>query len=207
MAFIPGTPKEVTKLSRFGLLGLWELITPGSDLWLGWGLKQTCSSPQVLSNGVSHSTYTHRDWVDSWLFVVRSQIASLTLVPSFDQNLCYKCPNGWCEAIFNSIKNTSRQVVLTSTIEFWSCKSPEGLQVPTFGSVSLIFTLASKWGCDIWHQFWLVWVHLHPKFFLKLNWLYSPCVIKMSTRFLMNVVFPQFHLMFLHVWIIFSCLG
>jgi hypothetical protein len=28
-------------------------------------------------------------------------------------------------------------------------RSPRVLQVPTFGSVSLILTLASKWGCDI----------------------------------------------------------
>jgi hypothetical protein len=53
----------VLKLSRFELPGLWEVITPSSNLQLGWGLKKTCSSPQELSNGVSHSTYTHRDQV------------------------------------------------------------------------------------------------------------------------------------------------
>jgi hypothetical protein len=52
------------------------------------------------------------------------------------------------KAFSNSIKNTSRRGVLTFVIEPWSCGSPGGLQVPTFGSVSLIFTLASKWGCD-----------------------------------------------------------
>jgi len=40
LAFIPGTPKEESRNcpgldSRFGLPGLWELITPGSDLELG----------------------------------------------------------------------------------------------------------------------------------------------------------------------------
>jgi hypothetical protein len=50
----------VPKLSRFGLLGLWEIITPSSNLWLGWGLNQTCSSPRKLSNSVSHSTCTHQ---------------------------------------------------------------------------------------------------------------------------------------------------
>jgi hypothetical protein len=50
---------EVPKLSWFGLPGLWEIIIPGSDLGLGWGLKKTCSSPQELSNGVSHSICTH----------------------------------------------------------------------------------------------------------------------------------------------------
>jgi hypothetical protein len=91
----------VPKLSRFGLPGLWELITPGSNLGLGWGLKKTCSSPQELSNGVSHSVCTHRGQVDSRLFVVGSQIASLTPGPSFDHNLCWRCLNGSCEAIFD----------------------------------------------------------------------------------------------------------
>jgi hypothetical protein len=38
----------VPKLSKFGLPGLWEFITPSSNLWLGRGLKKTCSSPQEL---------------------------------------------------------------------------------------------------------------------------------------------------------------
>jgi hypothetical protein len=80
---------------------VWELIVLSSNLGLGWGLKQTCSSPQELSNGVSHSIYTHWDRVDSWLFVVASQIDSLTPGPSFAHNLCCRCPNGSCEAIFD----------------------------------------------------------------------------------------------------------
>jgi len=91
----------VSKLSWFGLLGLWELIIPSSDLRLWWGLKRTCSSPQELSNGVSHSICTHWDWVDSRLFVARSQTASLILDPSFTHNLCYRCPNGSCKTIFD----------------------------------------------------------------------------------------------------------
>jgi hypothetical protein len=89
------------KLSWFGLPGLWELITPSSDLGLGWDLKQTCSSPQELFNCVLHSICTHWDWVDSQLFVVRSQIVTWTSGLSFDHNLCYICPNGSCKAIFD----------------------------------------------------------------------------------------------------------
>jgi hypothetical protein len=96
-------------LSRFGLPGLWELITPGSDFRSGWGLKQICSSPQGLSNGVSHSTCAHQDWVDSWLFVVENQTVNLTLGPTFDHNLCYRCPNGSCEAIFDIYTSRSFQ--------------------------------------------------------------------------------------------------
>jgi len=91
----------VPKLSRFELPGLWELITPNLDVGLGWGLKQSCSSPQDLFNGVSHSIFTHRGRVDSRLFVVGSQIAYLTLGPSFDHNLCCRCLNGSCKAILN----------------------------------------------------------------------------------------------------------
>jgi hypothetical protein len=50
---------------------------------------------------VSHSTCTHRGQVDSWLLVVGSQTANLTSGPSFYHNLCCKCPNGSCEAIFD----------------------------------------------------------------------------------------------------------
>ncbi len=35
----------VSKLSWFGLSGFYEFITLCSDLWLGWGWKQTYSSP------------------------------------------------------------------------------------------------------------------------------------------------------------------
>jgi len=55
----------------------------------------------------------------------------------------------------NGIKNTSRQSVLAPTIELWSFGSPKGLQVLTFGSMSLIFTLASKWGCDKGRSSWM----------------------------------------------------
>jgi hypothetical protein len=119
----------VPKLSRFGLPGLCEIIifcldlwlewglkqtcsSPWelsnnkitilcSDLWLEWGLKQTCSSPWELSNNVSHSTCTHRGQVDSRLLVIESQIASLTPDLSFCLNLCCKCPNGPCKPIFD----------------------------------------------------------------------------------------------------------
>ncbi len=91
----------VPKLSRLKLPGLWELITPDSDLRLGWGLKQTCKSPQDLFNNVSHSICTPRNRVDTRLFVVGGQIANLTPGPAFDHNLCWRCPNGSREAIFD----------------------------------------------------------------------------------------------------------
>jgi len=91
----------VPKLSRFGLSELWAIIISCSNLRLGWGLKKIYSSLQKLSNSVSHSTCTHRGWVDSRLLMVGSQTTNLTLGPSFCHNLCYRCPNGPCKAIFD----------------------------------------------------------------------------------------------------------
>ncbi len=99
--FSQDSQSGVSKLSRFGLPRLWTLITPRPKLGSGWGPNQSCRSPWELSNGVLHSTCTHRDQVDSWLLVVRSQIANLTPGPSFDHNLCCGCPNGSCEAILD----------------------------------------------------------------------------------------------------------
>ncbi len=89
------------KLFRFRLLGLCEFITLYLDLGLGWGLKQTCISRWELFNGVSQSICTHRGQIDSRLLVVGSQIANLTPDPSFCHNLCCRCPNGSCKAIFD----------------------------------------------------------------------------------------------------------
>jgi len=91
----------ILKLSRFGLSKFCEFIIFFLDLWLGWGLKQTCSSPWELSNGVLHSTYTPRGRVDSRLLVIGSQTINLTHDPSFYHNLCCRCPNGSCEANFD----------------------------------------------------------------------------------------------------------
>jgi len=99
--FSRNSQSGVPKLSWFGLPRLWAFITSHFDLWLGQGLKQTCSTPWEISNGVSHFTCTHRNQVDSWLLAVGSQTASLIPGPSFSHNLCYKCPNGSCEVISN----------------------------------------------------------------------------------------------------------
>jgi hypothetical protein len=90
----------VPKLFEFGLPGLCNVITLFLDLQLRWGLKQTCSSPREISNSVLHSTYTHQGRVDSQLLMVENQTTSLIPNPSFCHNLCCRCPNGPCKAIF-----------------------------------------------------------------------------------------------------------
>jgi hypothetical protein len=104
-----GVPKLFWNCLGFRLPGLWQLLTPHSDLWLGWGPKQTCSSLWELSNGLLHFACTHQGQVDSWFLVVGSQIASLTPGPSFDHNLCYRCPNDSCEASLDTYTSRTFQ--------------------------------------------------------------------------------------------------
>ncbi len=91
----------VSKLSRFGLPGLWTVIASRPNLWSGRGLNQYCSSHRELSNAVSYSPSARQERVNSWLLVVGSQIASLTLGPSFTHNLGCRCPIDSCEAILD----------------------------------------------------------------------------------------------------------
>ncbi len=100
-SFSQDSQSAVPKLSRFGLPGLWMLITSRPEFGSGQGLNQSYSSRRELSNGMSHFTCTHRNQVDSQLLVVRSQTTSLTPGPSFDHNLCCRYPNGSYEAILD----------------------------------------------------------------------------------------------------------
>ncbi len=100
MVFCLETPKgESWNYQGWKLPQLCRAITPRSNLQLGWGLKQSCSSHQELSNDVLHATCTHGGRVDSRLFVVGSQIPNLTLGLSFCHNLCCRRPNGSCDPI------------------------------------------------------------------------------------------------------------
>ncbi len=102
MSSCPKTPKlGVSKLLKLGLLTLWKAIISYEDLQLKWGLKQTCSPCQKLSNNMLHVTYTHLFQGDFWLFVGGSQIGTLTLDPFFGHSLCFKYSSGSCEAISN----------------------------------------------------------------------------------------------------------
>jgi len=50
--------------------------------------------------------------------------------------------------LFNDIKNTSMRGVLGLAVEPQTFGSPEGLQVPNFGSVGIHPHTWPKWGCD-----------------------------------------------------------
>ncbi len=92
---------EVPKSRQMGLSGLWSPITLRAELGLQCGLKQSCSSHRELFNAVSHSWIGHWEEVDSWLFVVGSQIGSSTPGPSFGHNLCFRCSNEPSEPILD----------------------------------------------------------------------------------------------------------
>jgi len=105
MALFLGTPKlefrNCPETVPGGVPGLWEVITPDCQVWSRRGLNQTCSPRWDLSNYVSLSQFGGWEEVDSRLFVVGSQTASLTPGPSFAHNLGYRCPNDQCEVIFD----------------------------------------------------------------------------------------------------------
>jgi len=63
--------------------------------------KSNCSPCQDFSNDMWHATYTQGNQRDSWLLVVKNQIANLTPGLSFGHNLCFNYPNGSCEPILN----------------------------------------------------------------------------------------------------------
>jgi hypothetical protein len=91
----------VSKSPRLGVLQLCGTITFGANLRSQQGLNQSCSPRRDLSNDMSHATCTQRNWVDSQLPVVGSQIASLTIDFSFGHNLRCRCPNGSCKPILD----------------------------------------------------------------------------------------------------------
>jgi hypothetical protein len=89
----------VLKLPHLGFLQLWGHIISCANLQLWWGLKQSCSPCQELSNDMLQVACTRRNRVDSRLLVIRSQIGNLTPSLSFGHKFCFRCPNEQCEPI------------------------------------------------------------------------------------------------------------
>jgi hypothetical protein len=99
--FVPRLPNgspEIAKVKTPATLGP---ITLCEDLRLKWGLKQSCSLRQELSEGMLHITYMQGNRVDSRFLVIGNQIANLTPDPFFGHNLCFRCPNRSSEPILD----------------------------------------------------------------------------------------------------------
>jgi hypothetical protein len=148
------TPSPIQYSLRYSVA-----LTSGNDFFFPglpkWSLETVLVwTPETL--GI-HSTCTHRDQVDSRLLMVGSQTGSLTPGLSFDHNLCYRCPNGSCEAIldiytsrpFQRYKEHLKARCFDPCNRTLSFGSPRGLSSPIFGSVSDDLTLPSMWGCDM----------------------------------------------------------
>jgi hypothetical protein len=102
MSFCFRTPNlGVLKFLKLGLSQLWGPITLCADLWLKWGLKQSCNPCQDLFNNMWDITCTQRNQGDYWLLVIRSQIANLIPNLFFCHNLCFKYSNGSCKPNLN----------------------------------------------------------------------------------------------------------
>jgi hypothetical protein len=141
----------VSKFPQLELPRLWRRITWHADLRLEWGSKQSCSPCRELSNDMSHAACTQGNRIDSWLLVVRSQIASLTPSLSFGHNFCFRCPNGQCETILDIYTSIVFQWYkkLFKAMGFWPLLSHFansgihlGLQLPTYLCATL--TLGSR---------------------------------------------------------------
>jgi len=92
---------KVPKSRKRGLPGLWNPITLRANIGSKCDVKQSCSSCRELSNSMWQVVCSQINWVDSWLFLVESQIGNLTPGLSFGHNLCFRCPNEQCETILD----------------------------------------------------------------------------------------------------------
>jgi hypothetical protein len=158
--FVSGFPSGRLEIPKLGLLWLWGPITLCADLRLRWGLKQRCSPRWELSNDMQ------RNWGDSQLLVVGSQIANLTHGPSFNHNLCFMCPNGSCEPIldvdvpraFQWYKELFNPMIFDPYNRLLKIQESIGTRTPqngsSFGSVKVhsltLFCTPESMKCDSW---------------------------------------------------------
>jgi hypothetical protein len=124
---------RVPKFPKLGLSQLWGPITWCEDLWLRWGLNQSCSPRQELSNDMLHATCTQEIWVNPRILVVRSQIGNLTPGFSFGHNLCFRCPSESCKPILDIYISIDFQWYnkIFNSLGFDPCNHPLKIQEST----------------------------------------------------------------------------
>ncbi len=120
---------------------------------------------------MSHATCTQGNQGDSWLLVVGSQIANLTPGPSFGHNLCFKCPNGWCEPILDIFVSIAFQWYeeLLKPLGFDLCNHSLNIRESTGPPTPKVEAPLGVWGFILSHFLSL------PASFLARN-LASPCL-------------------------------
>jgi len=136
MTFIPGTPKEESR-NCIGLdpwdFGSSQLLTQTSDRDEVWSKLITFlkSFPTVCYTPSTHTGIgSIPDFLWSevklpvWLLAL---LSTRTCAANVQMAHARPFSTSTFQGIVNSIKNISRQSVLASAIELWSCKSPGGL--------------------------------------------------------------------------------
>jgi hypothetical protein len=169
----------VPKFSRPRLSQLWGPITLRVNLQLRWVLKKSYRPHWELSKNMLHGTWTQGNQGDSWLLVVRNQIANLTPDPSFGPNLCFKCPNGSWELILDIyiLRSFQWYKKLLNPLSFdpcnWSMKIWESTQTP----IPQVEALLELWGFIpshfptlLEHAVWLSGFPLSPQPCKPLPW-------------------------------------
>jgi hypothetical protein len=122
---------------KLGLLQFWGLIISCANLWLRWGLKQSCSPCWELSNSMWHTTYTQVNQGNSQILIIGSQIGNLTPGLSSGHNLWFKYPNGSCKPILDIyvLRSFQRYKELFKQMNFDPCNPPlkirESIGTPT----------------------------------------------------------------------------
>jgi hypothetical protein len=155
------------------------------DLRLRWGLKQSCNPCWELSNDMLHVTCMQGNRGDSRLLVVESEIVNLALGPSFDHNLCFKCPNGSCKPILDIYVPKAFQWYegLHNPMNFdpfnYSLKIQESIGTPTpkvgssLGSVEVQFSHSPILSTSQEHEMWLPGFTLGSQLCKPLPWLWA----------------------------------
>jgi hypothetical protein len=169
----------IRKFLRLGFPRLCGPIISSAHLQLKRSLKQSCSPFRELLNNMSHTTYTQVNQGDFRLLVVKSQIGSLTLDPSFGHNLCLKYPcklilDIMFEELYKNIMKSSIDWFMTLAIALWKLESPSGLQLPKWEftwecGCSFLHTLLNSWE----HQMWLLGFTLGLHLYKPLLWLWA----------------------------------
>jgi hypothetical protein len=114
----------ILKLPKLGFPQLWGPITLYENLWFRWGLEQSYSLCQELSNGISHATFMQGNWDNSRFLVIGSRIANLTPGPSFGHNV-FQMSKWVMQTHFKHLCFNSFQMVWKTlrAIGFWPLQS------------------------------------------------------------------------------------
>jgi hypothetical protein len=145
-----GLPKWSPEIVQAGLPKLWTTITPDYRVGSRQGLNQSCSSRWDLFNAMLHTQIGCREEVDSQLLVVWLPVWLLALrLPitwAADVQMANARPFSISkfQDLFNDIKNTSMQGVLTLLLSSEHSRVPEDSKSQIFQVLGFTPTLGQS---------------------------------------------------------------